>query len=89
MATQMINFVYLIGDRETGEAVVVDPAYRVADLLEILDNDGLHLVGALATHYHPDHVGGSFVGHEIEGVAALLERQPVKIHVNAAEAEWV
>lgn len=89
MATQMINFVYLIGDRETGEAVVVDPAYRVADLLEILDNDGMHLVGALATHYHPDHVGGSFVGHEIEGVAALLERQPVKIHVNAAEAEWV
>ncbi|MDQ1377585.1 MAG: hypothetical protein QOE15_1758, partial [Acidimicrobiaceae bacterium] len=89
MATQMINFVYLIGDRETGEAVVVDPAYRVADLLEILDNDGMHLVGALATHYHPDHVGGSFAGHDIEGVAALLERQPVKIHVNAAEAEWV
>ncbi|MDQ1366211.1 MAG: hypothetical protein QOE57_2253, partial [Acidimicrobiaceae bacterium] len=89
MATQMINFVYLIGDREIGEAVVVDPAYRVADLLEILDNDGMHLVGALATHYHPDHVGGSFVGHDIEGVAALLERQPVKIHVNAAEAEWV
>ena len=30
MARQMVNFVYLIGDRETGEAVVVDPAYAVA-----------------------------------------------------------
>ena len=26
MARQMVNFVYLIGDRQTGEAVVVDPA---------------------------------------------------------------
>jgi glyoxylase-like metal-dependent hydrolase (beta-lactamase superfamily II) len=43
----------------------------------------------LATHYHPDHVGGTFAGHTIEGIAALLERQAVKIHVNAAEAEWV
>ena len=37
MARQMVNFVYLIGDRETGEAVVVDPAYAVQDLLDILD----------------------------------------------------
>ena len=32
MARQMVNFVYLIGDRDTGEAVVVDPAYAVQDL---------------------------------------------------------
>ena len=27
IAAQMHNFAYLIGDRETGDAVVVDPAY--------------------------------------------------------------
>ena len=37
VARQMVNFVYLIGDRETGEAVVVDPAYGIKDLLGILD----------------------------------------------------
>lgn len=89
VARQMVNYVYLIGDRETGEAVVVDPAYDIADLLEVVGTDGMHLTGALATHYHPDHVGGTFAGHTIEGIAALLERQAVKIHVNAAEAEWV
>ena len=36
LARQMVNFVYLIGDRESGEAVVVDPAYGVDDLIEIL-----------------------------------------------------
>jgi len=29
VAQQMVNFVYLIGDRHTGEAVIVDPAYDV------------------------------------------------------------
>jgi glyoxylase-like metal-dependent hydrolase (beta-lactamase superfamily II) len=85
----MVNFVYLIGDRDTGEAVAVDPAYRIDDLLEIAGNDGMRLTGALATHYHFDHVGGSFAGHEVEGIVALLDRQPIKVHVNAAEAECV
>src|SRR5216684_4020001 len=40
MARQMVNFVYLIGDRQTGEAVIVDPAYAVGDLLDILEEDG-------------------------------------------------
>ena len=35
VAQQMVNFVYLIGDRETREAVVVDPAYDVAGILDI------------------------------------------------------
>ncbi len=89
LAQQMVNFVYLIGDRATGEAVVVDPAYAVGDLLDILAADDMKLTGVLATHYHPDHVGGSMMGHDIEGVAALLELQGVKIHVQRDEAEWV
>ncbi len=89
VARQMVNFVYLIGDRETGEAVVVDPAYGIKDLLGILDEDGMTLVGALATHYHPDHVGGEMAGYSIAGVNELLRLRPVPIHVQAEEAEWV
>jgi glyoxylase-like metal-dependent hydrolase (beta-lactamase superfamily II) len=89
LARQMVNFVYLIGDRETGEAVVVDPAYGIKDLLGILDEDDMTLVGALATHYHPDHVGGDMMGYSIAGVSELLRLRPVPIHVQADEAEWV
>ena len=35
MATQMVNFAYLIGDRQTGDLVIVDPAYAVKDLIEV------------------------------------------------------
>ena len=70
----MVNFVYAIGDRASGECVLVDPAYAVDDLLDAVEADGMRCTGVLATHYHPDHVGGSMMGFQIEGVAALLER---------------
>lgn len=89
LASQMVNFVYLVGDTQTRECVIVDPAYAVNDLLQIVANDDMKLTGVLATHYHPDHVGGSMMGMSIEGVAALLDLQTVPIHVNANEASWV
>ncbi len=89
VARQMVNFVYLIGDKETGDAVVIDPAYGIRDLLQIVEGDGMRLVGALATHYHPDHVGGSMGGYTIAGVRELLTLHPVPIHVQADEAPWV
>jgi hypothetical protein len=81
MARQMVNFVYLIGDRATGEAVIVDPAYAVQDLLDIVEADGMKLTGVLATHYHPDHVGGQMAGGVVEGISALLEKVQVPIHL--------
>jgi glyoxylase-like metal-dependent hydrolase (beta-lactamase superfamily II) len=89
IARQMVNFVYLIGDRESGEAVAVDPAYAPGELLDVLQADDMHLVGALATHYHADHVGGSLFGHEIAGLTDLLERTSVPIHVQRDETPWV
>jgi glyoxylase-like metal-dependent hydrolase (beta-lactamase superfamily II) len=89
IARQMVNFVYLVGDRETGEAVVIDPAYDVQGLVDILAEDAMRLTGALATHYHPDHVGGEMMGYSIEGVDQLLTVQPVPIHVQEDEKPWV
>ncbi len=89
VARQMVNFVYAIGDRETGEAVLVDPAYRVGELLDVVEADGMRCAGVLATHYHFDHVGGSAMGWDVEGIAALLERVQVPVHVQRAELPWV
>jgi glyoxylase-like metal-dependent hydrolase (beta-lactamase superfamily II) len=89
MARQMVNFVYLIGDRATGEAVVVDPAYAVQDLLDIVEADGMKLTGVLATHYHPDHVGGEMAGWGLEGISTLLETVQVPIHLQKEEVPWV
>ena len=89
LASQMVNFVYAVGDRRTGECVLVDPAYAVKELVDLVGADGMRVTGALATHYHPDHVGGSMMGHSIEGIAELLEHVDCPIHVQHDEVEWV
>lgn len=89
LATQMVNFVYAIGDRQTGECLLVDPAYDPAALVDTVEADGMTVTGVLATHYHPDHVGGSMMGHGIAGVADLLERVSCPIHVQRDEVPWV
>ena len=89
LAKQMVNFVYLIGDKQTGEALLVDPAYDVTALLDILEEDDMQCKGVLATHYHPDHVGGSMMGYNIVGVKELLEQVSVPIHAQKEEAEFI
>jgi glyoxylase-like metal-dependent hydrolase (beta-lactamase superfamily II) len=84
---QMANFVYLIGSHSSREALLVDPAWEVDSLLDQAETDGMQVVGALVTHYHQDHVGGSLFGQTIQGLDRLMERNPVKVHVNKQEAD--
>jgi glyoxylase-like metal-dependent hydrolase (beta-lactamase superfamily II) len=89
LATQMVNFTYLIGDRESGDVLVVDPAYGVGEIVDRAEADQMRVTGVLVTHHHPDHVGGSMMGHSIEGVTALLERVSVPVHTHREEAGLV
>jgi len=88
-AGQMANFVYLIGDAKRREAMVVDPAWDISGILEQLGRDEMKLVGALVTHYHPDHVGGHLFGHDIQGLSELVAQAPVPVYANAHETEGV
>jgi glyoxylase-like metal-dependent hydrolase (beta-lactamase superfamily II) len=89
IARQMVNFAYLIGDRRTGEAVIVDPAYDVDGLIAVAEADGVTITGVLGTHYHPDHVGGDMMGHSITGIAELLDRIDVPVHLQSPEVDYV
>lgn len=89
VATQMVNFCYLIGDPESRECVVVDPAWDVEGLLRVAESDGMKVVGALATHYHPDHIGGDLFGTTVEGVIRLQELAGVPVHCHRLEAPGI
>jgi glyoxylase-like metal-dependent hydrolase (beta-lactamase superfamily II) len=47
------------------------------------------VTGVLATHYHPDHVGGEMMGMSIAGIEELLSVIDVPIHVQREEVPWV
>lgn len=85
----MQNYTYIIGSRESREVAIVDPAWDIDSLIKRLDEMDYKLTAVLATHYHPDHVGGSFSGHNVQGVAELLAARPVKVYANKHEADGV
>lgn len=85
----MVNFSYLIGDTDTGECFIVDPAYAVDDLISLAQQDDMKVSGVLVSHYHADHIGGNMMGHTIEGISRLLEISDVPIHVNKNEVPWI
>lgn len=85
----MQNYTYIIGSRETREVAIVDPAWDIDSLLKHLAEKDYTLTAALATHYHPDHVGGHMGGHSIEGVAELMAKNPVKVYAHKEEAAGI
>jgi hydroxyacylglutathione hydrolase len=89
VAAQMQNFVYLIGDRNKRECVIVDAAWAVDELIDLAEADGMKITGGLATHYHPDHVGGTMFGYTIAGAAQLVARAGCKLHCHRLEAEGI
>ncbi|MFQ5666540.1 MAG: MBL fold metallo-hydrolase [Candidatus Binatia bacterium] len=86
----MQNFVYVVADPLTHEAAVVDAAWDIDRIVQLLEEDDLKLTAALITHFHPDHLGGDLMGHHIPGAAELLERnQKIKVYVHKSEADFV
>jgi hydroxyacylglutathione hydrolase len=89
----MQNFVYLVGDPVARQCVVVDPAWEIDTIVDTAAADGMTITGAVVTHTHQDHVGGSLeswgMPGRIPGVEELLGRVPAKVYVHKAEREFL
>ena len=57
MAKQMQNYMYLVGDAQTRECVVVDAVYDPAGVVAAAEALGCNVTAAVATHFHYDHIG--------------------------------
>ena len=71
---------YLVGDRDAGVAVVVDPALAIEKYIEAAAEEQVRIERVLETHTHADHVSG-------HGRFAVEHDLPVAIHA-LAEAEY-
>lgn len=76
----MENFLYFIGDAETKEIAVVDPAWDVDYLCDEADKAGYTITNIFLTHGHPDHVNG---------LDEILERHNVPAYISKHEAPFL
>lgn len=75
---QSSTYTYLLGDRASGAALLIDPVFeQVRRDAALLGELGLDLVATLETHVHADHVTGAWL---------LRERTGSKIMLSAASA---
>lgn len=58
---------YVVGDKETRQAIVIDPGGDADDLLEVLTRDRLTVVAIVATHAHFDHLIAAERLREVSG----------------------
>ena len=75
----MENFVYLIEDKASGRAAVVDPAWDVPAILALARQHDVRITDILLTHSHHDH---------INGIEDVLQAHDAQLHLLKAEARF-
>jgi hydroxyacylglutathione hydrolase len=69
----------ILGDREAGEAIVIDPGDEVGRIYRRLVELGLKLKQILVTHAHIDHVGGALKLKGLTGAPILLNENDLPL----------
>ena len=72
---------YVVGDKDSGEAVVIDPGFDSASeaqaIFDEIDRNGFQIKYIINTHGHPDHNGGNPI---------LKDRSQAPILIHEADA---
>ncbi|KAI8511299.1 Ethylmalonic encephalopathy 1 [Branchiostoma belcheri] len=69
------TYTYVLGDRESGECVLIDPVIEMVDRdTRVISELGLRLTYALNTHVHADHVTGTGELKKRAGAKSVIAR---------------
>ena len=73
---------HVLGDAETGEALVVDPGDEVERIEEIVARHRLKVRAIVSTHAHIDHVGGLARLAQSTGAPVLMHAADLPLYEN-------
>ncbi|MDR3600918.1 MAG: MBL fold metallo-hydrolase [Desulfosporosinus sp.] len=74
-----VNYIYLIVDNSSQQAAIIDPAWELQKIVDILHKIDVELVAVLLTHSHFDHVNA---------VKPLLKLKQPQIYMSAEEIKF-
>jgi hydroxyacylglutathione hydrolase len=75
----IINYNYLLVDRASHQAAVVDPAWDSPKIISSIEEQNAELTMILVTHSHFDHTNL---------IEPLLKRYPAQVYMSAVEEEY-
>src|ERR1700759_2473988 len=70
----------ILGDRENGEALVIDPGDETERILELLARQKLMPKAIVSTHAHIDHVGGLTKMRRATGAPVMMHREDLQLY---------
>jgi len=83
---QMAVFAYLVGDKESGEALVIDPAADTDGLIKVAEKNSVTIKYIVNTHGHVDHIGGNVDMKEKTGAAIIIHEDDAEMLVSTPAA---
>ena len=75
------NNVYLLGDWDTGDAVVIDPGFESESVLAASEKNGWKIRQVWLTHGHFDHIAGA-------ALIASAASPPLPVGLHPADLAW-
>jgi glyoxylase-like metal-dependent hydrolase (beta-lactamase superfamily II) len=80
----------ILGDEQTGEAIVIDPGEEIGRIQKRLAAHGLKLKQILVTHGHIDHVGGALKLKRLTGAPIYLNEADLEqLALMQDQANWL
>ena len=83
---QMAVFAYLVGDKESGEALVIDPAADTDGLIKVAEKNSVKIKYIVNTHGHVDHIGGNVDMKEKTGAMIIIHEDDAEMLVSTPAA---
>src|SRR4030042_711426 len=72
---QMAVFAYLVGDDNSGEALIIDPAAETEAIIAAAEKKKVKIKYIVNTHGHVDHIGGNVDMKKATGAAIVIHEE--------------